>query len=97
MWTDRQFWYDASWRSFRTFCQSLAALLAGQTVNLLTADWKGMIGVAGGAALVSLLMSVDRERVVAPDVQNGAAVTEQGVTTDSQGQASYEGCGSDLR
>jgi len=67
MWTDKQFWMDASWRAFRTFCQTLAAVLGGQTVNILTADWDGMLGVSSGAALMSVLMSVDRERaVIAP-------------------------------
>lgn len=64
MWTDRQFWLDSSWRAFRTFCQSLAALLGGQAVNLLTAPWPSMLGISGGAALMSVLMSVDRERAV---------------------------------
>lgn len=68
LWTDKQFWAQASWRSFRSFCQALAALLAGSSVNLLSADWKSMIGVAGTAGLVSLLMSVDRERAVAATV-----------------------------
>lgn len=97
MWTDRQFWLDSSWRAFRTFCQTLAAMLGGQTVNVLTVDWQGMLGVSAGAALVSLLMSVDRERVVASSGHNVTAVTQTVVNTDSQGQASYEGCGSDLR
>ena len=65
MWTDWQFWRDATWRAFRTFCQTLAALLGGQAVNVLTAPWASMLGVSGTAALVSLLMSVDRERAVA--------------------------------
>lgn len=64
MWTDRQFWLDTSWRAFRTFCQSLAALLGGQAVNLLTAPWSSMLGISAGAALMSVLMSVDRERAV---------------------------------
>lgn len=93
MWTDRQFWEQASWRSFRSFCQALAAMLAGSSVNLLTANWESMLGVAGTAGLVSLLMSVDRERAVtytlsttnpappAPEATTGYAV----------------GCGNDLR
>ena len=95
MWTDRQFWLDSSWRAFRTFCQTLAAMLAGQTVNVLTADWDGMLGVAAGAALVSLLMSVDRERVaVAPATsaavtgaksQPGIYVTEAALQSDYSG------------
>jgi hypothetical protein len=71
-------------------------MLAGQTVNVLTVDWHGLLGVSAGAGLVSLLMSVDRERLVAPLVNNGAAVTTTGVA-EPVGQASYEGCGSDLR
>ena len=73
MWTNWQFWHDSTWRAFRTFCQTLAALLGGQAVNVLTAPWASMLGVSGTAALVSLLMSVDRERAVAAPA---AAVTE---------------------
>lgn len=95
MWTNKQFWLDSSWRAFRTFSQTLAAMLAGQTVNVLTADWHGMLGVAGGAALVSLLMSVDRERVVVAPVNTGATVT---TVYEPAGQASYgHGAGEDLR
>lgn len=91
MWTDKQFFLDASWRAFRTFCQTLAAMLGGQTVNVLTADWHGMLGVSAGAALVSLLMSVDRERVVAAPVNNGTAVK---TLTE---QEPVLGCGDSLR
>ena len=86
MWTDKKFWMDSSWRAFRTFCQTLAAVLGGQTVNVLTTDWYGMLGVSGGAALMSILMSVDRERaVLAPGVH---------VTEGPALQAGYSG---DLR
>ena len=70
MWTDRQFWKDASWRGFRTFCQTLAALLGGQAANVLTAQWSSMLSVALTAAVISLFQSVDR----------GRAVTEAGPT-----------------
>lgn len=87
MWTDKKFWMDSSWRAFRTFCQTLAAVLGGQTVNVLTTDWHGLLGVSGGAALMSILMSVDRERaVIIPGV---AHATEAPAL-----QASYSG---DLR
>lgn len=89
MWTDRQFWLDTSWRAFRTFCQSLAALLGGSAVNLLTAPWSSMLGIAGGAAVMSVLMSVDRERAV--------TWTMSSQTPAQPLQAGYEGCGSDLR
>lgn len=64
MWTNRQFWEQATWRGFRSFCQALSAMLVGTSVNLFTADWHSMVGVAGTAGLVSLLMSIDRERAV---------------------------------
>lgn len=91
MWTDRQFWLDSSWRAFRTFCQTLAAMLAGQTVNVLTADWDGMLGVAAGAALVSLLMSVDRERVAVAPATIGAVKTPGIHVTEAALQAGYSG------
>ena len=78
MWTNWQFWRDATWRAFRTFCQTLAALLGGQAVNVLAAPWASMLGVSGTAALVSLLMSVDRERAVAGPV---AALAEPTTAT----------------
>lgn len=92
MWTDRQFWLDSSWRAFRTFCQTLAAMLAGQTVNVLTADWDGMLGVAAGASLVSLLMSVDRERVSVAPATVGAVKSQPGIyVTEAALQAGYSG------
>jgi len=72
MWTNRQFWHDATWRAFRTFCQSLAGLLlAVQTsvqvsaIPVISVPWYGYLYAAGVAGLVSLLQSVDRERAVA--------------------------------
>lgn len=79
MWTNRQFWLDSSWRAFRTFCQTLASLLAGQAVNLLSAPWSSMLSVSAGAALISLLQSIDRERVAVEPVKADA------VTIDGHG------------
>lgn len=71
MWQDRQFFLDATWRAFRTFCQSLAGLLlAVQTSDQISAmptisvPWYGYIYSSAVAALISLLQSVDRERAV---------------------------------
>jgi hypothetical protein len=76
MWTNVQFWKDATWRSFRTFCQTLAALLAAQFSGLLQATggatgsvlphtpWLGFLYASFIAGLISLLQSVDRERAV---------------------------------
>jgi hypothetical protein len=65
MWTNVQFWKDSTWRAFRTFCQTLAALLAGQAATIITADWRSTLSVSATAALISLLQSIDRERAVA--------------------------------
>ena len=64
MWTDTQFWKDATWRAFRTFCQTLVALLGGQTFTALSAPWQSMLSVAATAALISLLQSIDRGRAL---------------------------------
>lgn len=94
MWTNKQFWLDSSWRAFRTFCQALAAMLGGQAVNLLSAPWSSYLGVAGTAGLVSLLMSVDRERAV---VWTASTAAEQPATVLPL-QADYaSGCGTELR
>lgn len=61
-WTDRRFWSDATWRAFRTFLQTLGALLGANAANILHADWLPMVTTAAGAALSSLIMSVDRDR-----------------------------------
>lgn len=54
------FWKDAFERSLKTVAQTLVTLwLTGESVfNLLTVDWKQAFGVATGAGLLSLLMSV---------------------------------------
>jgi hypothetical protein len=75
MWTNRQFWLDSSWRAFRTFCQTLAGLLAAQFSGLLSATgvtnsgiphtpWAGFLYASATAGLISLLQAVDRERAV---------------------------------
>lgn len=109
MWTNWQFWKDATWRSFRTFCQTLAALLGGQAVNALTAPWASMLSVSATAALVSLLMSVDRERATTAAETlpaNAARAGEQQkqptqLTVDPVAfydqQAVVTGCGDQLR
>jgi len=94
MWTNRQFWHDATWRAFRTFCQSLAGLLlAVQTsvqvsaIPVISVPWYGYLYAAGVAGLVSLLQSVDRERAVAvvePVVVTPAAASGDPASADYQ-------------
>jgi hypothetical protein len=80
MWTNIQFWKDASWRAFRTFCQSLAGLLTVQNVSSnLNAPWWTLIYAAGVAGLISFLQSVDRERAVAAAPSPDPAVAQPAV------------------
>jgi hypothetical protein len=65
VWTNAQFWRDATWRAFRTFCQSLAGLLTVETVSSnLNASWLSLLYASAVAGLISLLQSVDRGRAV---------------------------------
>lgn len=94
MWTDVQFWKDASWRAFRSACQCLAALLSGNAVNILTIPWGSMLPTAATAGLVSLLMSVDRGRAVAESATglSAPAVPAAGVT-----ETTVTACGDTLK
>jgi len=109
MWTDRQFWHDATWRAFRSFCQSLAGLLAGEALTLLTAPWGSMLSIAATAGLLSLLMSIDRGRAVtdaAPAVltearaaaaQSTAAAYPSTIEPATVATQPVYGCGDSLR
>jgi len=57
----KQFWLDAFERAIKTFAQAALGVLGGSSVGLLTADWVGALSVGGGAAVVSLLMSLGSE------------------------------------
>lgn len=102
MWTDTQFWKDSTWRAFRTFCQTLAALLGGQAVSIISADWVSTLSVAGTASLISLLQSIDRGRATAAE----AATIDAKLSTALPSSADYQpaaamaagpGCGGDMR
>ena len=50
--------YFAAIRAARTAAQAVLILTGTDAVNILTLDWQQILGVAGGMAMVSLLMSV---------------------------------------
>ena len=54
----RSFWVDAAERAGKTAAQTLLALWAGDGVNLLHVDWPTSLGLAGTAAVLSVLTSV---------------------------------------
>jgi len=54
----KKFWIESSERAIKTAAQTFLALDVGESVNLLTIDWVNMLGVAGGAALLSYATSI---------------------------------------
>jgi len=65
MWQDKQFWADATWRSARTFLQTISGLLVvSQVSSAFSAPWKDLVGAGLVAAFISLAQSVDRGRAV---------------------------------
>jgi hypothetical protein len=58
MWTTT-FWKDAAERALKTAAQALLSLwVVGGAFNILTVSWGPALGVAAGAAVVSLLTSL---------------------------------------
>jgi glyoxylate carboligase len=55
---DRTFWVQTAERSLKTVAQAAAALLVGNGVGLLDADWISVMSVAGMAGVVSVLTSI---------------------------------------
>lgn len=94
-------WFrDASWRAFRTFCQSLAGLLvAVQSSNQISSmpeiniPWYGYLYSSGVAALISFLQSVDRERAVGAAVPGEASDQPEPTALVVEGP----GCGGNQR
>jgi len=54
------FWRQAAERAAKTFAQALGAawLASGDVLDLVGIDWAGSLGVAGAAALLSVVTSV---------------------------------------
>jgi hypothetical protein len=45
-------------RAVKTFSQTAVTVLGADAVNILHVDWQTVVGLGGGAALVSVLTSV---------------------------------------
>jgi glyoxylate carboligase len=54
----RMFFIATAERSIKTVAQTAAALLVGNGVGLLNADWVSVLSVAGMAGVVSVLTSI---------------------------------------
>lgn len=56
---DKQFWIDTADRAAATFAQTLGGALGVGSIGLLEVDWTGALSLAGAAALVSVLTSIN--------------------------------------
>jgi Putative lactococcus lactis phage r1t holin len=54
----KTFWASALERAVKTFAQSLIAVLGFSGAGLLSSHWTDGVGMAGAAALLSLLTSI---------------------------------------
>jgi poly(3-hydroxyalkanoate) synthetase len=54
----KQFWIDATERAAKTFAQFYVTLAATQALDVFTMDWKALIGVSVGGALLSYATSL---------------------------------------
>jgi hypothetical protein len=52
------FWKDATERAAKTFAQFYVTLAATQVLNVFTMDWKSLLGVSLGGALLSYATSL---------------------------------------
>ena len=57
MWT-QTFWRQALERAIKSLAQSMILAFAGSEVNVLTLDWKTLLGAGLGGMLLSLLTSI---------------------------------------
>lgn len=92
----RQFWFSDTGvlvRALRTFAQTAIATIGVGTTNLFSADIQNVLALSGTAAVLSILMSMDRSTIVgqAPPAPAPAQQVEAAFVTP------ITGCGSALR
>lgn len=66
IWT-RQFWAATAERAVKTAGQSALATYGADVVNVLATDWRGVLGMAAGGAVLSVFTSLASSRVGAGD------------------------------
>lgn len=91
------FWQDSVSRGIRTFCQTLAAALGGNALNVWNADWHQSLGLAAGSALLAILMAIDRSgaALAASNAPSKEIVVEPVAFVAPVSQ--QHGCGESLR
>jgi len=71
------FWADAAERAIKTIAQSVLSIwvVGDQVFNLLNADWGTTLGIAAGAGVISILMSIVSATVTSSDSASLAVKT----------------------
>lgn len=76
------FWVAAAERALKTLAQTLVALIGANAVSVMELDWPQMLGVAGTAAVVSILTSL----ASAPfGANNGPSLVDEGIIDPNSG------------
>ena len=86
----KTFWFGESGvlvRAVRTWAQTAVAAIGVGTTNLFSADIKNVLALASSAAILSILMSLDRNTAAPTVVVESAAA----VVPASNLQSSYTG------
>jgi hypothetical protein len=86
----KTFWFGESGvlvRAVRTWAQTAVAAIGVGTTNLFSADIKNVLALASSAAILSILMSLDRNTAASTVVVESAAA----VVPASNLQSSYTG------
>ena len=85
----KTFWFGEGGvfvRAVRTWAQTAVAAIGVGTTNLFSADLKNVLALASSAAILSILMSLDRNTAATVVVESAAAVVPAPTL-----QASYTG------
>ena len=95
----REFWLGdngALVRSVRTAAQTAIATIGVGQTNLFSADIKNILALSVSAAILSLLMSLDRREALLSDPPAAVPVSVDPAAADYQ-PVTFTGCGGDLR
>lgn len=98
----RDFWLGdngALTRAIRTWAQSFIAAVGVSTTNLFSADIKSVMAVSVSAALISLIMSLDRRESLLspPPTARATLVSDPSAANFQPLMGSAGGCGGDMR
>jgi hypothetical protein len=72
--TSARFWQQTGVRCVKTFAQATGGALGASATGAISADWVQALTVGAGAAIIALLMSLERIEELPPDTAEELAV-----------------------